>query len=145
VYLTAFMPKSGVSAADYFDLMLQNGSLLFQLLVADSDAIGGAARVDPNSPDPQYRTLLRETFYGDVPDEDISGITNLLTPDQALQRTYITCSGDNALPLAVQQQFISEVNVEFPGNRTQVLALTSSHSPFFSQPEQLAQILGDLK
>ncbi len=161
VYLTAFMPRSGVPATDYVDLMVQNGSLLFQLLVADIDAIGGAARIDPSSPDPLYRTVLRETFYGDVTDDDIPGIANLLTPDQgvlpiskatsltsgwgSIPRTFIACSEDNALPLAVQQQFINEADLEFPGNLTEVVTLKSSHSPFLSQPQRLAQILGDLK
>ena len=158
VYLTAFMAKSGVPAANY-DLA-GAGSLVFSLLLADPSVIG-ALRIDPNSPDPAYRAALRAALYGDVLQTAIPGIANLLTPDQPLDafvepvslttrwatipRTYITCSEDMTIPLAIQQQFIREADLDFPQTRTHVVELTSSHSAFFSQPERLAQVLSELE
>lgn len=158
VYLTAYMVRNGVPAINY-DLA-GAGSLVFSLFLADPTVIG-ALRVDPNSPDPAYRAALRATLYGDVPVTDIPGIANLLTPDQpvdafvepvtlttrwaAIPRTYITCSADNTIPLAIQQQFIREADLDFPGTRTHVVNLTSSHSAFFSQPAALAQVLAEVE
>ncbi len=36
---------------------------------------------------------------------------------------------------------IADVDAFTPNNLTQVISLTSSHSPFFSQPEKLADAL----
>lgn len=66
VYVTAFMPASGVPAAAYILAPENEGDLAHAALVADPAAIG-ALRLDTASPDPAYRQLLRDAFFGDVP------------------------------------------------------------------------------
>ena len=65
VYLTAFMPSSGVSVQAHARMPENDGSLLRSLLVADPAAVG-ALRLDVACPEPAYRQRLREAFYGDV-------------------------------------------------------------------------------
>jgi pimeloyl-ACP methyl ester carboxylesterase len=65
VYVTAFMPASGVPAAAYIFAPENAGDLVQVAMVADPAAIGGL-RLDTASPDPSYRQLLRDAFFGDV-------------------------------------------------------------------------------
>jgi pimeloyl-ACP methyl ester carboxylesterase len=53
-------------------------------------------------------------------------------------RAYIEASEDRALPLAFQR----EAQKRWPFDR--VATLPSDHSPFFSMPDQLAEVLDDL-
>jgi hypothetical protein len=94
----------------------------------------------------------------DVGDDTWDAAAHLLTPDTpvaaftgpvtltagrwgTIARTYIACTGDRALPPAAQRRFISEADAFTPGNVTEVRELATSHSPFLSQPEQLARVL----
>jgi hypothetical protein len=59
----------------------------------------------------------------------------------AIPRTYISNTGDYAIPPAAQQLFIEEADKLTPGNQTEARELAASHCPFLSQPNQLASIL----
>jgi hypothetical protein len=48
---------------------------------------------------------------------------------------------DRAIRPLLQQRFIDEANAFVPENLTQVHEMASSHSPFLSQPLELAQLL----
>ena len=61
VYLTAYMPASGMPAVAYVRMPEHEGSLATRALVADPSAVG-AFRIDVASPDPGYRQLLRDAF-----------------------------------------------------------------------------------
>ena len=65
VYVTAFMPGSGVPAAAYIFAPENEGDQVQAAIVADPAAIGGL-RLDTASPDPSYHQLLRDAFYGDI-------------------------------------------------------------------------------
>jgi hypothetical protein len=60
------------------------------------------------------------------------------------RRTYIHCTQDRAIAPALQQRMVEDADRLTPGNRTAVLALDSSHSPFASQVELLAGALQGL-
>jgi alpha-beta hydrolase superfamily lysophospholipase len=157
VYLTAFMTPAGKIANDVNGLAIANGSLVGPLLVGSS-AISGALRLNPNSTDPAYRAQAQATFYNDVPAERILAISNLLTPDSPLlplmvptsitknrwgriPRSFIRCTLDQAIPLAVQNALIAAADAFTPRNLTRTTTLQCSHSPFFSMPAQLASVL----
>ena len=65
---------------------------------------------------------------------------NLWTPSALAPhpRHYITCAHDRAIPLAAQEEMIAAL----PG--TVVHAMDTSHSPFYSQPAQLAKIINGI-
>jgi len=140
VYLAAFLIPSGRSLFD--EAHTHEDSLVPPNMVFDEN-------------DPSYvgfrREAAHETFYADCSDEDLTLALSLLTPQPqsplmtAMQtttgnygdvpRVYIQALQDRALTHAVQERMISELPCE------QVLTLDSSHSPFFSQPQSLAQHL----
>lgn len=59
-------------------------------------------------------------------------------------RTFIRCTNDRAIPLALQDLMIEQANELTPGNKFHVQTLKSSHSPFASQPKLLFDILDRL-
>jgi pimeloyl-ACP methyl ester carboxylesterase len=157
VYVTAFMPASGVPAAAYIFAPENEGDLVQVAMVADPAAIGGL-RLDTASPDPSYRQLLRDAFFGDVGPDVADAAIGLLTPDApagiaagattltadgwgSVPRTYVVCTRDRALQPPMQRKFIELADAAFPGNPTTVHTLESSHSPFLSMPGELADIL----
>ncbi|MEW9534179.1 alpha/beta hydrolase [Microbispora sp. NPDC049125] len=157
VYLSAWMIADGTSFSDYMDAPEYSTGLIPSILRADP-GVTGALRMDFRSGDPDYRARVKETFAADVDDHDWEAVANLLTPDTPIgpltepvtvtpgrwgriPRTYITCTRDRALPPAAQRRFVDEANKSSPGNPTDVRTLTTSHSPFASQPEELAEIL----
>ena len=157
VYVTAFMPASGVPAAAYIFAPENEGDLVQVAMVADPAAIGGL-RLDTASLDPSYHQLLRDAFFGDVGADLADAAIGLLTPDApagiaagattltadgwgSVPRTYVVCSRDRALQPAMQRRFIELADAAFPGNPTTVHTLESSHSPFLSMPGELTDII----
>jgi pimeloyl-ACP methyl ester carboxylesterase len=160
VYLSAWMIADGTSFSDYMTAPEFRTGLIPSALLADP-AVAGALRMDFRSDDPDYRARIKAAFAADVDDDKWNAITNLLTPDTPIgplaervtitpdrwgriARTYISCTDDRAVPLAAQQRFIDEADKHTPGNSTDVRELATSHSPFASQPEKLADTLLEL-
>jgi hypothetical protein len=99
--------------------------------------------------------LVKATFYGDCSDHDLAiAAKNVIevqpfapfvtpsvtTPERygSLRRVYIECTEDKAIPIEIQR--IMQHGV--PGS--EVLTMHTSHSPFFSQPKALADLLAGL-
>lgn len=160
VYLTAFMPKSGVPGISYIKAPENTGELVGPLVMADPAKVG-ALRMDQRSTDAAYRANGKEAFYADITQAEYESIANLLTSDVpvapfatpiattaarwgALPKHYIKCLQDRAILPALQQRFINEANAFVPGNPVQVHQLNSSHSPFMSQPQALADLLAQI-
>lgn len=139
VYLTAFL--------------LPNGGTLLQQAQADA---GG--EVIPNlvfAPDHSSARIrpeaLRSAAYADCSEADIALARSLLVPQAAapfmtpvrttperwggVPRIYIECTADKAISLDTQRAMQSRL----PCRR--VITLPTSHSPFFSAPEMLAEHL----
>ena len=157
VYLTAFMPASGMPATAYVRMPEHEGGLALRALVADPSAVG-AFRIDVASPDPGYRQLLRDALYGDVTPAVAEAAIALLTPDApariALEatvltpdgwgsapRTYVVCTQDMTIRPALQRRFIADSDAAFPDNPTTVYTLDTAHSPFLSMPSQVADVV----
>lgn len=160
VYLTAFMPESGVPAVSYIDAPENEGQRVGGLFVADPSAVG-ALRINHRSADEAYRAASKAAFYGDVDDIAYAAVANLLTPDVpvapfatpvattaarwgAVPRHYIRCLQDQAIRPALQQRFIAAADAFVPAHPTRVHTLDASHSPFMSQPQALATLLADI-
>ena len=157
VYLTAFMPPSGVPAIAYINHPANAGEEVKECLLANPEAVG-VMRMDQRSNDPAYRAKIKSAFCGDLPDAQFEAVANLLTPDVpaqpfvtpieltagrwgALERHYVQCLQDNAIKPALQQLFINEADAFTPKNLTHVHQLDSSHSPFMSKPQELVALL----
>jgi len=127
--------------------------------VGDPAAIG-ATRINAQSTDEAYRSLLKAAFYGDVSEPDFAHAALQLHCDESnagalapseitpgrfgsVPRHYIRCTQDRAVPLAGQDHMIATVDRAI-GGKTTTHTLESSHSPFLSQPAALSKILIDI-
>ncbi len=97
----------------------------------------------------------QEIFYGDCSDEDSTRAIARLVPQTAalgseavhttdakfgrIPRVYIECLQDRANPLAQQRRMYTAVPCE------RVISMDTSHSPFFSAPEELVAQLTSLE
>ncbi len=156
VYLTAFLLPKGMPAVAMITDEIMAAALVPQLFMADPEAVG-ALRLDPNSQDETYLQTFYEAFYGDLNESDFELAKSHLHPDEPAQvvgipspitsakfglvpRHYIRCTQDRAIVIEGQDKMIAMVDDQM-GNETTVHTLESSHSPFYSQPEQLVDIL----
>lgn len=142
VYLTAFL--------------LQNGEFLLQVAGGDTEAL-----VLPNlvmSEDQSFATIKEEAIqqivYGDCSDEDVKWAKSLLVPQAAaplatpiniteknfgrIPRVYIECLQDKAISPFIQKKMYTTLPCR------SVITMDTSHSPFFSAPEALADHLVSL-
>lgn len=157
VYISAWMVGAGQSFADYQAMPEMAATEVGSLVLADPAAVG-ALRIDFGSTDAAYRARVKAVFAADVEQQLWDAAAHLLTPDTPagvfaepvevtadrwgkVARTYVRCGADRALPPAAQDLFIQEADAFTPGNPTRVRKLATSHSPFLSQPEQLARLL----
>ncbi|KAL8867436.1 MAG: hypothetical protein Q9174_005668 [Haloplaca sp. 1 TL-2023] len=136
IYQAAFIPQTGLSLLD-----MKGGKY-------------------PAWHDPNFETGLvgvidpKKTFYADVPEPLASQATDRVLP-QSLRsfntasgetfygipaydnrRTYLHCNLDQAMPPTAQDAFVANSGVVWD-----VQKLNTSHSPFYSQPKQLAGIV----
>lgn len=133
--------------------LLRNGESSLSAAEGDTESL-----LLPNlvfAPDRSSATVreeaLKEVFYGDCSDADVA-LAKLLVVPQAvaplttpvytseenfgrLPRVYIECLRDQALPPAVQQKQYAALSCQ------KVISMETSHSPFFSAPEELVKHL----
>jgi hypothetical protein len=157
VYLAGNMTPHGMSGGDVYYLDGQDGAIT-PLLYVGTPSITGAYRINPNSTDPLYRAKAKDAFYNDVADERIPAILNMLTPDDPakvydpktaitperwgrIPRTYIRTLQDHSTVIQVQDFMIQAADAFTPDNKTNVVTLNSSHSPFLSMPDVLVDVL----
>ena len=139
VYLAALLLRSGESA---LQVMRGDGtSLVLPNLVVSEDQSFVTVRAD----------AIRQVFYGDCSDEDVTLAGMLLMPTARLPsatpvvvterrfgrvpKVFIECERDNAIPLLLQRQMYANTPCQ------KVISMNTSHSPFFSAPEELASHL----
>lgn len=160
VYLAAFLPPNGTSGLAAA-LMPEGATNQVPTLWLGDPSVTGALRIDFDSPDLAYQARIKQAFYGDVSDDAFAAMGNLLTPDDpfapvatpisrtaarwgSLERHYIRCLQDNAMPQPLALKQVEIADQEFPTRKTSVHTMDSSHSPFVSQPENLATLLSSI-
>ena len=156
VYVTAFLLQPQMPAIAMIQHETMSTALVPSLFMADP-ASTGALRIDPMSEDSDYRERLFQAFYGDVDKVVAAKVIAGLQCDEpvgvALQpslasapnfgsvsRHFIRCLKDRAIPLAGQDKMIADIDSVF-GAKTISHTLDASHSPFFSMPKELAELL----
>lgn len=91
---------------------------------------------------------ITDVFFADCEEADITRAKQRMVPLSTdmmpaalsqpvrnwsgIPRSYITCREDRLVPLSLQQQMIHETGVDH------VVEMTTSHSPFYSAPSELA-------
>lgn len=143
IFLCAIMPTNGQSLID-----IRN-----QYLAIDKASIQLEFSNDFLSCTPASESI-EEVFYHYSSDEDIAYAKSLLKPQATIvlhtpvvltkqnygkiPRIYIECTDDNAIPIGLQREMLSKQPV------ARVYSLDTDHSPFFSTPELLNDILNEV-
>jgi pimeloyl-ACP methyl ester carboxylesterase len=160
VYLTAYVPAKQPTGAALAGLPEGASSISGAILVGDPMKTG-AMRINPRDDDPEYVEKGRLALYGDVSTGEYLRFAAYLNPDLPLPvafddargtaerwgrvpRTFIRTTEDRTVPLALQDRMIAEADELTPDNRFDVRSLPSSHAPFASMPDRLAEVLGAL-
>jgi pimeloyl-ACP methyl ester carboxylesterase len=141
VYVCAFLPRNGDSLMSW--ALQDPKSLVNANIIPLSDGVVG---ISPEA--------VHEAFYANCSNEDAAFARSRLAPqasqplEAAVQSTaerwgqipryYIECTCDRALTLRVQRK----MQKHSPCRRT--FTIDTDHSPFFSAPEQLADILSQI-
>ena len=157
VYLTAYVPAASSNGAELAQLPEGRSSISGAILVGDPTKTG-AMRINPRNADPDYVEKGRMALYNDVSTDEYVQFAAYCNPDLPLPvafedargtaerwgsvaRTFIRCSEDHTVPVALQDRMIAEADAATPHNRFEVETLPSSHSAFASMPDRLAQVL----
>jgi pimeloyl-ACP methyl ester carboxylesterase len=159
VYVAAHVPVSMPNAAGLNALPEGAASLSGELLVGDP-GITGALRINPRDTDPDYVERGRQAFGADLTSAEYLPLAAHLDPDLPigvafgdargtprrwgrLPRTFVRCTLDRTVPLALQDRMIADADAVTPRNRFRVHTLISGHSPFASVPDDLAAVLAE--
>ena len=151
VYLTGFMAPNGKTARDF----VMTPTYLKDPAIVETQ---GMLRLGKEGLglDLARRDLISRSLYSDCTEHDIDrAMANVvrvtphapftavsaITPHRfgRLPRHYVECLRDRGLPLAVQR----EMQAAVPG--AQVHQLDTGHSPFLSAPEEVAEILLNIR
>lgn len=142
VYVTAFLLDRGLS--------------LMNLAEQDSDShLGGQVEFSPKGDTATVKPgVIRDCFYGQCSDADVARAQSLLGPEAIsgmrapmqtseqgfgrLTRYYVECLRDHAVSPRLQKRLYTTL----PCKR--VFSLDTDHSPFFSTPDALTEILAGL-
>lgn len=137
VFLTALMPKDGESRHD-LSARVEEEARVAAARMSTEDGLAHFVSED----------LLEGLFYGDCSDADIAFAKANLVPQAyapmaqkqrltdarygRVPRVFVECLQDGALSIRMQRAMYGDVPVG------KVIAMDTSHSPFFSAPEELA-------
>ncbi|MGK6316715.1 alpha/beta fold hydrolase [Neorhizobium sp. DT-125] len=156
VYVSAYVPVKYPNSPAYIALP-ENASSRSDSFIGDPQQTA-VVRINPRSSDLSYLERLHGTFYSDMSFEEAMPYLNGLTPDLPvrilgsdargrpetwgrIERAFIRCTLDTALPLPLQDLMIREADERYPENPFIVHTLEAGHSPFASMPKKLADIL----
>ncbi|MGW0424692.1 alpha/beta fold hydrolase [Streptomyces sp. NPDC003015] len=155
MYVAAFAPVNGQPTVQY-TLMPQNTGEQVACGLSTDPALVGALRYDTG--DSERRAAIRNAFYNEDVDEVIAeAAVSLLSADApagvfgetitvtagrygSIPHSYVVCTRDNAVRPELQRLIVKEID-SISARPTTVTTLDSSHSPFFSQPAALADII----
>jgi pimeloyl-ACP methyl ester carboxylesterase len=141
VYLCAFLPTNGQSLLDLGRQDAQTMVRMPNTVVPSADGTSLTLKTES----------LTEIFYHDCSDEDVTFARERLVPQAAapfatamhtteanfgrVPRVYIECLQDHAISPSIQERMYTTLPCE------RVITMDTSHSPFFSAPNELAEHL----
>ena len=133
--------------------LLGHGLSLMNLAEQDEDShLGGQVEFSPLGDTATVKSAaLRDCFYGHCSDDDFEqarallgpeAIAGMRTPMQTsaegfgrLPRYFVECSRDHAISPRLQKRLYTDLPCE------RIYSLDTDHSPFFSAPDALSEIL----
>lgn len=143
VYVCALLQPSGATPSD-LHARHPDSELMAAIELAE-DGLSTGIRAD----------AAAELFYADCSAEDAARAVARLTPEPtrpamstivtsqerwgSVPRAYVRCDLDRAVPPEEQDRMVAEVGVDL------VVEMAASHSPFLSQPGELAKVLMDIR
>ncbi len=159
VFLAAFMLPDGMPIGELMGHELMAGSEVMSLFVADPEVVG-ALRVDAGSNDPDYIAAMRSALYGDLTDQQFETARSSVHNDESaamsaeplnitverfgtVDRHYIKCTHDRAIPPDAQDLMIRLVDAEMP-TTTMVHTMSTSHNAALSDPGGVADVLSSI-
>jgi pimeloyl-ACP methyl ester carboxylesterase len=158
VYLTAYVPVEKFPNAAALASLPEGSSSISGAILIGNPFQTGAQRINPRDADPAYLEKGRQALYNDVSIDEYIRFIVYCNPDLPLgvafddahgtakrwgriPRTFIRCTEDHTIPLALQDRMIAEADAVTPRNVFDVQTLASSHSSFASMPDKLAEVL----
>ncbi|GAA3829520.1 alpha/beta hydrolase [Amycolatopsis tucumanensis] len=157
VYLSAFCCVRLRSVLDCFLAPEAAGSLLPAIPGIGDPQASGVARTNWRSADPAFLAAAKAALAADYADSTFRAALNAMEPDESwalttgdargdpatwgrVPRTYLRCTRDRAIPLALQDRMIREADEATPRNRFDVRDLDAPHlGP--EDPRELAELL----
>ncbi|MFN8277001.1 MAG: alpha/beta fold hydrolase [Chitinophagales bacterium] len=139
IYVAAYLPKSGQSAAGITNAFLNNKPI--EAFEFNSDyslvSIKKAALTDVVCADcPAYMKDILVKYHKAEPVKGLNDVVTLGAAFQSVPKYYISTTNDKAVPYALQKQMIAN-----NGTIRQVIEMNTSHLPFVSQPAQFIETL----
>ncbi|MBS1511889.1 MAG: alpha/beta fold hydrolase [Bacteroidetes bacterium] len=139
IYLAAYLIPNGKTQREYSALDTKGWLKPYVTI----DAVLNASTLQP--------VIYKEGLYHDC-DDDITALANVLLSHEPIEsgstplqltdenygsvlRYYIECTDDRAVTPFIQQKMYTEMPCK------KVYSMHCSHSPFFSQPQQLVDIM----
>ena len=144
VYLTAFCCTALGSVLDCFMTPEAATSQLAAIpSVGDPERIG-VSRTNWRSAEPEFLATVKAALAGGYSDEGFMAALNLFEPDESnlvavddargdpaswgrVPRTYVRCTADRAIPVALQDRMIAEADAVTPCNTFEVHDLDAPH------------------
>ena len=133
VYVCAFMPEEGESL-----FMLTGGPAPWITVLEDGRTLPDpehAARMSYADCDPETRAAAIRRRRAQVRDPFADPVSAAAWRE--IPSTYVVCTEDESMPVDVQRDV-------FAPRAQHVVELVSSHAPFFSQPEKLADLFAGI-
>jgi hypothetical protein len=140
VYLCSFMPQNGESLMD----IVKDRPNLHLSLSFSKDFVSSTINED----------CIEDGLFNRCTPEDIKYAKALLKPQAhivfetkvnltetnygRIPKIYIECTIDNAISIELQREMIAH------GKPEKIFSLETDHSPFFSTPKELAEILNNI-
>lgn len=144
VYLCAFVLQNGQSCHELLQLTPDSAQLLMQNVVQSKDRSYSTVK----------KEAIKEVFYNDCLEEDIARARLLLCPQASapnaarvtttvenfgrIPKIYIETLQDKTLLPSFQEKMYSAIPFQ------KIIKINTSHSPFFSAPEELVAHLVSL-
>ncbi|WP_329066218.1 alpha/beta hydrolase [Amycolatopsis sp. NBC_01480] len=127
-------------------------------LVAGDPAKVGALRMNWRTTDPALLATLKRALLADGTDSEFYAFLATLEPDECLDagsdraeadtwgrvpHSYVRLTGDQSIPVALQDRFVAEADALTPANPFDVHSLDSGHLRALLRPSELAGILAE--
>jgi putative intracellular protease/amidase/triacylglycerol esterase/lipase EstA (alpha/beta hydrolase family) len=143
VYVSAYLPKNGESAAGITNKFLNNKPIEvfefnadYSLVSIKKEAL--ATVVCADCPDYMKEVLVK--YHRAEPTKGLNDVVNLSSKFTAIPKYYISTKNDYSVPYALQQQMIKD-----NGTIKKVFEMNTSHLPFVANPKEFLSILTSIK